>query len=313
MVVVKKPKRSFQNIIKVAVFIQVLLLTGIALAENIIIIKSQNLPQYNMALEGFKKEMKNRGYSEAGNLKVTYADMSSIPGSLASFDLVFCIGTEAVKAAIEKTKDKPIIFSMVLNPLKNKIMSGNVSGIALDVPVKQQLELIKEVYPNAKNVGVIYDSNFSQAQIDEAKKTAGSMGLSITDTAVSSSPEVAKAIKDMVGKINAYWLLLDPTVATKDTLPFIINQCQQNNIAVFGFASFLVKVGAIASPVLDYEDIGRQSGAMAADILTKGTEGGMPPLGYPRTLNLALNLKVAGALGIKFSSDVTKRAVETYN
>jgi putative ABC transport system permease protein len=131
-------------------------------------------------------------------------------------------------------------------------------------------------------------------------------------TSVSSSTDVAKAIKEMVGKIQVFWLILDPTIATKDTIPFIMNQCQQGSVAVFGFASFLVKVGAIASPVLDYEDIGRQSGAMAGDILAKGG-GELPPLAFPRNLNLAINTKTAGALGIKISSDVTKRAVETYN
>ena len=129
---------------------------------------------------------------------------------------------------------------------------------------------------------------------------------------MASSPDVAKAIKDMLGKINSYWLLLDPTVATKDTLPFILNQCQLNSVACFGFASFMVKVGAIASPVLDYEDIGRQSGILAASILSNGG-GALPALVYPRTLNLAINTKIANALGIKLSGDVTKRAVETYN
>lgn len=289
-----------------------LLSFSFSLAENIIIIKSQNLPQYNMALEGFKKEMKNKGYAEGGNLKVTYADLTNIPGNLGSFDLIYAIGTEAVKAASEKVSNKPIIFSMVLNPTKNKIMKSNVTGVALDVPVKQSLETIKEIIPNAKSVGIIYDPAYSQSIADEAKSVAGNYGLSVVATSVASSPDVAKAIKDMVGKIQVFWLILDPTIATKDTIPFIMNQCQQGSVAVFGFASFLVKVGAIASPVLDYEDIGRQSGAMAGDILAKGG-GELPPLNYPRNLNLAINTKTAGALGIKISSDVTKRAVETYN
>ncbi len=286
---------------------------SVSFAENIIIIKSQNLPQYNMALEGFKKEMKSKGYTEGGNLKVTYADLSSIPGNIGSFDLIYAIGTEAVKAASEKVSNKPIVFSMVLNPAKNKIMKSNVTGVALDVPVKQSLETIKEIVPNAKTVGIIYDPNYSQSIADEAKNVAGNYGLSIVATSVASSPDVAKAIKDMVGKISVFWLILDPTIATKDTIPFIMNQCQQGSVAVFGFASFLVKVGAIASPVLDYEDIGRQSGGIAGEILAKGGAGELPPLAFPRNLNLAINTKTAGALGIKISSDVTKRAVETYN
>ncbi len=286
---------------------------SVSFAESIIIIKSQNLPQYNMALEGFKKEMKSKGYTEGGNLKVTYADLSTVPGNLGSFDLIYAIGTEAVKAASEKVSNKPIVFSMVLNPVKNKIMKSNVTGVALDVPVKQSLETIKEIVPNAKTVGIIYDPNYSQSIADEAKNVAGNYGLSIITTSVASSPDVAKAIKDMIGKISVFWLILDPTVATKDTIPFIMNQCQQGSVAVFGFASFLVKVGAIASPVLDFEDIGRQSGTMAADILAKGGAGELPPLAYPRNLNLAINTKTAGALGLKISSDVTKRAVETYN
>ncbi|MBI5554368.1 MAG: ABC transporter substrate-binding protein [Elusimicrobia bacterium] len=286
---------------------------SVSFAENIIIIKSQNLPQYNMALEGFKKEMKNKGYTEGGNLKVTYADLSTIPGNLGSFDLICAIGTEAVKAASAKISNKPIVFSMVLNPVKNKILKSNMTGVALDVPVKRSLEIIKEIVPNAKTVGLIYDSNYSQSVADEANNVAGNYSLSIVATSVVSSPDVAKAIKDMIGKINVFWLILDPTVATKDTIPFIMNQCQQGSVAVFGFASFLVKVGAIASPVLDYEDIGRQSGALAGEILAQGGAGELPPVAYPRNLNLAINTRMAGSLGIKISSDVIKRAVETYN
>lgn len=314
MVAVIKKQVSIRIFSQLILSVLILLLfNSFSLAENIIIIKSQNLPQYNMALEGFKKEMKNKGYAEGGNLKVTYSDLASIPGNLSSFDLIYAIGTEAVKSASEKVTNKPIVFSMVLNPAKNKIMKNNVTGVALDVPVKQSLETIKEIIPNAKNVGIIYDPAYSQSIADEAKNTAGNFGLSVVVTSVSSSPDVAKAIKDMVGKIQVFWLILDPTVATKDTIPFIMNQCQQGSVAVFGFASFLVKLGAIASPVLDYEDIGRQSGSLAAEILGKGGAGELPPLTYPRNLNLAINTKTAGALGIKISSDVTKRAVETYN
>ncbi len=290
-----------------------LLFQSFSLAENIIIIKSQNLPQYNMALEGFKKEMRSKGYAEGSNLKITYSDLAGIPGNLGSFDLIYAIGTEAVKAASEKVSNKPIVFSMVLSPAKQKVLKANVTGVALDVPVKQSLETIKEIIPNAKSIGIIYDPTYSQSIATEAKSVAGNYGLSVVATSVSASPDVVKAIKDMVGKIQVFWLILDPTVATKDTIPFIMNQCQQGSVAVFGFASFLVKVGAIASPVLDYEDIGRQSGAMAGDILAKGGTGELPPLAYPRNLNLAINSKTAGALGIKISSDVTKRAVETYN
>ncbi len=312
MVVVIKHISTVKSLsLFVLVVFSVIVFYSVSFAENIIIIKSQNLPQYNMALEGFKKEMKSKGYTEGGNLKVTYSDLSSVPGNLGSFDLIYAIGTEAVKVAIEKENKKPIVFSMVLNPAKNNIMKSNVTGVALDVPVKQSLEIIKEMVPNAKTVGIIYDPDYSQSMANEAKSIAGNYGLSIVATAVNSSPEVAKAIKDMVGQINVFWLILDPTIATKDTVPFIMNQCQQGSIAVFGFASFLVKVGAIASPVLDYEDIGRQSGDMAGDILAKG--GALPPLAFPRNLNLAINTKTAGALGLKISSDVTKRAVETYN
>ncbi|MDD5259717.1 MAG: ABC transporter substrate-binding protein [bacterium] len=312
MVTKKQMRKRFLAQLILAVFI-LLLFQSFSLAENIIIIKSQNLPQYNMALEGFKKEMRSKGYAEGGNLKVTYSDLAGIPGNIGSFDLIYAIGTEAVKAASEKVSNKPIVFSMVLSPAKQKILKSNVSGVALDIPVKQSLETIKEIVPNAKSVGIIYDPTYSQSIATEAKAVAANYGLSIVATSVASSPDVVKAIKDMVGKIQVFWLILDPTVATKDTIPFIMNQCQQGSVAVFGFASFLVKVGAIASPVLDYEDIGRQSGAMAGDILAKGGAGELPPLAYPRNLNLAINTKTAGALGIKISSDVTKRAVETYN
>lgn len=295
------------------IVIGIIVFYSISFAENIIIIRSQNLSQYNMALEGFKKEMKSKGYTAGGNLKVTYADLSTIPGNLDSFDLIYAIGTEAVKVASEKVSNKPIVFSMVLNPVKNKLLKSNVTGVAIDVPVKQSLETIKAIVPNAKTMGIIYDPNYSQSIADEAKNTAGNYGLSIVTASVASSPDVAKAIKDMVGKINVFWLILDPTVATKDTIPFIMNQCQQGRVAVFVYASFLVKVGALAALVLDYEDIGRQSGAMAGDILAKGGAGELPPLAYPRHLNLAINTKTAGALGIKINSDVTKRAVETYN
>ncbi|MDD5132462.1 MAG: ABC transporter substrate-binding protein [bacterium] len=302
-----------------ALAVGVLVLSGSeGCAENILIIKSQELPQYESALNGFKKSMKSSGYIENKNVVITYATMDTLPDNFLAYDLIYTIGTEAAKTAKDRISNIPIVFSMILDPVKNKILNnaadpeGNITGVAIDLPVKQQLELISGIMPGTKNVGVVFDPSSSQAVVNKAIKEASAFGLNILTAQVSSSLDVAKAIKSILDKISVLWLIIDPTVATKDTLPFILNQCRQNNVAVFGFAPFLVKVGAIASPVLDYEDIGEQAGNLAAEILSKKSQD-LPPVAYPRKFSIAFNTTVASALGVKMSSSMNKRVVESYN
>ena len=145
--------------------------------------------------KGFVDGLKEKGYEDGKNIKIEQqnaqgeqANAQTIAKQFADAkkDLIFAIATPAAQAAYNSTKDIPIIFTAVTDPVKAEIAkdwksSGtNVTGTSDKVPVDKQIELLKKLVPNAKTVGVIYSTSETNSviQVEELKAAAEKQGLS---------------------------------------------------------------------------------------------------------------------------------------
>ncbi len=276
-------------------------------------------PALDAAVAGFKQ-----GLTEAGYTNVTYdvqnaqgdmATASSIAQKFASDkpDLVLGVATPTSQAVVKALTDTPIVFTAVTDPVGAGLVSNaeapdaNVTGVSDMLPMGPTLELIKQVVPDVKTLGVIYNAGEANSAflVAEQKKAAEAANLTVVEATASTSSEVKAAADSLVGRVDAISVLTDNTVVS--ALESVVKVAQDNDIPLFAGDTDSVKRGAIAAYAFDYADLGVQAGHMAADILA-GKAVKDIPVQYAENLQLSINEKAAQDSGVTLPADVVAKA-----
>lgn len=280
--------------------------------------------------EGFLEGLKQEGYVENENLKVLYdnaqADVTTGNQIIDNFlskkvDLICGIATPMAQSAYSGTKksDVPVIFTAVTDPILAELAKedgtpvGEVTGTSDKLPVEKQLEMIRKVLPDAKNIGIIYSTSEvnSIAAIEEYKEAAPKYGFEIVESGISTSADISLATDNILGKVDCINNLTDNTVVS--SLPLIIDKANKKNIPVFGSEIEQVKIGCLASVGLDYYDLGIQTGKMAAKVLKGEKKASEINFEIIEEASFYANSAVAEKLGIELPEDLVKSAAEVFD
>lgn len=150
-------------------------------------------------------------------------------------DVVIGIATPAAQGLAAATKDIPVIMGAISDPVGAKLVKdlkhpeGNVTGTSNQVPIKQTVELVKSLTPNAKTIGILYASSEdnSKSQVESFKKYAEQDGLNVVEYAVPSTNEINTTMSVMTGKVDAIWTPQDNTIASSfSTVISLANQAK---------------------------------------------------------------------------------------
>ncbi|WNS75986.1 ABC transporter substrate-binding protein [Bacillus sp. DTU_2020_1000418_1_SI_GHA_SEK_038] len=281
-------------------------------------------PSLDAAREGFVAALKDAGYEEGKNLKLDYqnaqGDMNnnmSIAQNLVADqnDVILAIATASAQAVVQSTKEIPILFTAITDPVGANLVEsfespgGNVTGTSDTHPdaIKNTINSIKEFIPDAKKVGIIYNSGEpnSVVNVENAKKVIAEIGLEAVETSVSTSSEVKQAAESLVGRADVFYIPKDNTVVS--ALESVITVANDKKIPMFVGEGDSVKRGAFASYGLDYHDLGYSTGKMAVDILN-GKKPSDIPVGFPENLELVIHKKAAELQGITLTEEILKDA-----
>lgn len=225
-------------------------------------------------------------------------------------DLIFAIATPAAQSVAGTTADIPILLTAVTDPAESGLVEsndapgGNVTGTSDLTPVTEQIDLLKELIPDAKTVGVLYCSAESNSvlQADMAKEACKAAGLEAADYTVSSSNEIQTVVESMIGKVDAIYAPTDNMIAAgMATVAMIANE---NKIPVICGEEGMVKEGGLATYGINYYKLGYKTGEMAAKVLTEGADPASMPVEYlsAEECSLLINKETADTLGIDVSS-----------
>jgi len=225
-------------------------------------------------------------------------------------DLIFAIATPAAQAVAGVTSDIPIVLTAVTDPAdaglaeSNEAPGGNITGTSDLTPVKEQIDLLQQILPDAKTVGILYCSAEANSvlQADMAKEACSAAGLETTDYTVSSSNEIQTVVESMVGKVDAIYAPTDNMIAAgMATVGMIANE---NKIPVICGEEGMTNEGGLATYGINYYELGYKAGQMAAKILTEGADPATMPIEYLATeeCTLTVNQDTADALGIDVSN-----------
>ncbi len=296
-----------------AVLFSLLLCPGLASAADIVILKSSDIAAYNQALSGFKATLPSGIVLSEYDLQGDLEKGRKLARKIRAADpaLVFAVGLKAAKAAQLEIVDIPVVYSMVLDPVKNGLNTPNMTGILLEVPIERQLATIRAVLPNLKHIGTLYDPSKTTPLIEESKRVFKSNGITLVPMQVTSERDVPGALRALLPSVGALWLVPDSTVLTDESLRFILNAALDERVPVIGFSREFARSGAFLCLSVNYGDIGRQAGQLARKILDGQVSLPMRPL-HPDRIEMSLNLKTARFLDIDIPRELESKADEVY-
>lgn len=236
----------------------------------------------DLSRDGFRDALASRGYKEGENINIEYknaqSDMSigkNIAESFASSnkDLIHAVATPVAQAAYNATKEIPIAITAVTDPvdaglIENLDKSGtNVFGMSDLVPMKSQFEIIKDFFPEAKKLGIIYSSSDanSSVKVKEAESIAKEYDLEIIAQGATTTNDVGQTVESLLGKVDVLYVPTDSTVVP--AMPIIIEKAMAKKIPIIPEEKGQVELGALAAEGIDFYKLGYETGLMAADVL----------------------------------------------
>lgn len=277
--------------------------------------------------KGFIQALKDAGYEDGKNLKLdvqyAQADMSNNVSIGQKFvndksDLILAISTPSAQSAAKAVEgtDIPVVFSAVSDPKAAKLVTdyekpdGNISGVSDMDPDNfyHAVKAIKDFYPNAKKVGVLYNSGEQNSlqTLEVVKKHMQELGLEAVDAPATRSSEVQQAAESLVGRVDAFAYFMDNTVAS--ALESVIKVANEQKIPFFAGDIDSVKRGVLAAYGFEQYDMGYKAGQMAVEIL-KGKKAGDLPVIFPSGVKLYVHKQTADILGLNLTPEITKDAV----
>ncbi|MBM2834872.1 MAG: hypothetical protein HW406_2033 [Candidatus Brocadiaceae bacterium] len=279
----------------------------IAAENTVVIIQSQQIAAYNEAIKGFEKGCKGKNisikaiYNLNGDADEGKRIIQNIKDNKHKPDLVLAVGILAATLVKEQFTDIPIIFCMVINHKRFNLEGNNITGISSEVSVEDQFAILKELLGAHKNVGVIYDPTKTGNIVSEADSMIKKLEFNFIKKEVTSESEVIPALKNMIDKIDALWMIPDSTVITKTSLNAISKTLLEHHLPIFCTSDAIVKAGALVSVSPDYTYTGRQAARMAQTLLSNPTTTSLG-IKQPDKLKLTVNTQTAEIIGINLTS-----------
>ncbi|MGO1661243.1 MAG: ABC transporter substrate-binding protein [Canibacter sp.] len=276
-------------------------------------------PALDATAEGFKEAFADAGYDnvtfDEQNANGEQGTAVSIAQNFASsdLDLVFAIATPAAQASAQAITDIPVLFSAVTDPVAAELVDsveapgGNVTGTSDLASIPDQMELLKELVPDAKTVGIVYSSGEvnSEVQVKAAEEAGSDLDLSIETQTVTTANDIQQAV-EALGDVDTIYVPTDNMVVAG--IASLISVAEQKQIPVIGAESGTVEGGAVATLGIDYTKLGYQTGEMAIKILEEGADPAEMPVESAKEFTYVVNPGAAERQGVEIPAEILDQA-----
>jgi putative ABC transport system substrate-binding protein len=276
------------------------------------------------ATVGLREGLLALGYREdeqfVMGIRFTQGDLAALPAAARELvqlgvDLIFVSQTSTARAAQMATDRIPIVFAGVGDPLGSGLVQsfarpgGNITGVtnlSLDLSPKR-LELFRQTIPTLKRVLYPYDpaDTYAVAQVEVYRDAARRLGIELVEQSVHSEAE-AQATLSQVQKGHVDGILA-PDALSFNIPGFVLEAASQQAIPTMFAGAFWVERGGLASYGPDFYAMGRQS-ARLVDKILKGANPAEIPVEVNPTIEFAINVKAAKALGMAITPEILYQA-----
>ena len=225
------------------------------------------------------------------------------------YDLIMANATTALQAAYNATEDIPILGTSVTvydvalgldDYVAEEGTGANVSGTSDLAPLEEQAQMIAELVPSAKRVGLLYCSAEpnSRFQVEEMVRSLEAMdaGYECEMYAFSDSNDLQSVVQRMAAESEVIYLPTDNTVASNTAL--IDNVCRPLGIPIIAGEEGICSGCGIATLSISYYNLGVITAEMAAEILLEGADVSTMPVRYDENPVRKYNAEICEELGI---------------
>ena len=240
----------------------------------------------------------------------SYAEQMASSGN---YSAIIAVATPAAVSAYSAVRnassDIPVIFCAVSDPVSAGLVNSldapgnNCTGTDDAVDIAGQVQLIKTMQPNIKNLGVIYTTTEANSisQLATLKAECDANGINLVQKGINEASELQAVAVSLVNEVDAITNLTDNNVV--DNMSVVLEQANQKGIPIYGSEIEQVKKGCLASASIDYVALGEKTGQIAVDVL-----GGKSAATYPVvTVSdsfVVVNPDVASTLGITIPAEL---------
>ncbi|PDV87989.1 ABC transporter permease [Rhizobium sp. H4] len=279
-------------------------------------------PALDAARKGVLDVLTAAGYKEGENLKFVFESAQGNPATAAQIarqfagdepNVIVPISTPSAQAVVSSTRDIPVVFTAVSDPLGAQLVKnmdkpgGNVTGLSDMSPVGEHLALIKEILPDVKTIGYLYNSGEanSVSLLAVLKAEAEKAGLKVVESAATKSAEVQGAARALVGRADAIYIPTDNTIIS--ALEGAVAVAEESKLPLFTADTDSVSRGSIAALGFNYYNVGKQTGEIVVRVL-KGENPGDIAVKTASGSDLVVNKAAAAKMGVTLPESVLSRA-----
>lgn len=197
----------------------------------------------------------------------------------SNVDLIMANATPALQSAANATGDIPVLGTSVTDYATalalenfNGVVGTNVSGTCDLAPLDKQAEMITELFPEAKKIGILYCSAEpnSKFQSTEITKILEDKGLTCAEYTFVDSNDIAGVVQQAVADSEVIYVPTDNTVASNTSV--IDSIARPAGVPIVAGEEGICSGCGVATLSISYEDLGRATGEMAYEILVNGKD-----------------------------------------
>ena len=307
----KQPKKVVKTLLGWALSASVLAVTP-AFAQLVSVSSIVEHPALDSIRDGVKDALAAEGYTEDKGLKwqfQTAQGNTAIAAQIArkfvgdGSDVIVAISTPSAQAVVAATKSIPILYSGVTDPVVAQLVpswepSGtNVSGVSDMLELEKQLELIKQIAPDAKTVGMVYNPGEANSVVvvERLRELLSANDMNLVEATAARTVDVGAAARSLVGKADVFYTNTDNNVVS--AFESLVKVGNDAKIPIIASDTDSVPRGAIAALGVNYYDLGQQTGKLVARVL-KGEKVGDIASETSEKLELYVNPAAAQKQGV---------------
>ncbi len=285
-------------------------------------------PEGQTRAAAFREGLRELGWSEGRNLRIDYRWAAGEPKRANAYarelvslgpDVIVANGSPALDALHRATRTIPVVFVVVVDPVGAGYVrslaqpGGNITGFSTFDPDigGKWLELLQEISPSVKRVGIISDPAFRgfAALLREIERMAPSFGLKSTTLVFHEAIDDIEAAVAAFAREPGGALIVLPTAVNNIHRKRLFSLAARHRLpAIYPFRVY-ARDGGLMSYGFDPSELFRRGASYVSRILN-GENPAKLPVQAPTKFELVINLKTANALSLRVPEVVLARAVE---
>ncbi len=269
---------------------------------DILFVLSADSPAYRNVLNSTLKRLRARYHAEVRADTLTADSIGALNDRAQNADLVVAIGTKATEHLIRQPLRKPVVYVLVAESTLRKLYACCVnatqrgaSAIVLEQPLSLSAQLIHELLPGSRRIGVLLGPASRQFE-EHIRKTLNVNDLRASIRIVDDHHDLGPALDHLLRDSDAILAVPDKMVYNRQTLYRLLLASYRRGIPVIAFSRAFVKSGALAAAYTTPEDMGNT----LADLIAEGATARKDRLRihFPRYFHISINHAVASSLGL---------------